>query len=171
MTGFFVWSLALGWAAACAWLAHRIGDAFIESPLRLELKIVMFLALLPVPVIDELLAKPQFDQLCATKANVSLHADRLRGRTAYETDVPPELLEGTLVPMHLHRRIYLDAGSHRPLLSVAYIQASGGKLVGALQPGQRRPLTFKGWCAPQHWLDPLGALGVHLADPEPAGAR
>jgi hypothetical protein len=134
--------------------------------LRLELKLIIFLALLPTVVVDELFAKPQFDEVCREKAVLTIHADAVRGRLAYVTELPPEPIPGMIVPTHVHRRMYADERSHRPLVSVAYVRATGGKLARALRGPTALPLTFRGVCAPEHWKEPLEALAlkVHESD-------
>lgn len=164
MTGFLVFVLVPLWVALCMWLASQIGDLFTGSPLRLELKLIIFIALLPTVVVDELFAKPQFDELCSEKAVLTIHAEGVIGRLAYVTDLPPEPIPGMIVPVHLNRRLYADERTHQPLVSLAYLRASGGKLAKALRGPAAVPLTFRGLCAPEHWTEPLRALALKVND-------
>ncbi|MEJ7932019.1 hypothetical protein WG922_18750 [Ramlibacter sp. AN1015] len=161
--------LLLAWSGLCALIAHRIGDLFIDNPLRTELKAIIFLALLPVLLLDELLAKPQFEKLCAEKAVMTVHVPAVHGRSYYLTELPIEQLPGLFVPVHMQRRLYVDARTHQPLVSFTILRAGGGKLVRVLQRESATPMTFEGQCRPRNWQQAYAALGLQAAPP-PAGA-
>lgn len=169
----------VAWVALSAWAACRTGERLAErggpdptpSPVagrRLELKALMFLALLPLPLIDELLARPQFEALCREQAAVVRHPGLTPGRTVYRVDLPPEPVPGLVLPVRSQRQLYLDDETHQPLASIHTLEAAPGKL--ARLTGHRHgPLTFDGSCGPARPQDPLAALGLQLRGPESGG--
>ncbi|MES2483696.1 MAG: hypothetical protein V4609_17050 [Pseudomonadota bacterium] len=157
-------AVLLVWVVLCAWTAHKIGALFTDSTLRIELKALVFVALLPLPVIDELIAKPQFDQLCAQRAVPAVNAAELRGRPVYLTEIPPEPVPGLLVPVQVSKRVYADERTRQPLLTFSVLSAQGGKLARALGIGGT-PITFDGHCGPQHWQEVIGPLNPRGGQP------
>jgi hypothetical protein len=166
-------AVLLAWVVLCAWTAHKVGALFTDSTLRVELKAVVFVALLPLPVIDELIAKPQFDQLCAQRAVLAVHAADLRGHRVYLTEIPPEPVTGLLVPVQSTKRVYADERTRQPLVTSSMLRAQGGKLARALGIGDT-PITFDGHCGPANWPEVISALdlqGARPADGSATGSR
>lgn len=163
MTGMLVPVLIPAWVAFCAWVSHRVGELFVDNPLRPELKALIFLALLPTLVVDELLGKAEFDRVCADRALVTLHASNLAGRRADFTEAPAEPVAGLLLPMQLHKHVLVDHVTRLPLVSFNTLESSGGKLARALHGRAAEPLTFTGRCEPPHWQATLDALGIKAA--------
>lgn len=157
-------ALLLAWVVLCAWTAHKVGALFTDSTLRTELKALVFVALLPLPVIDELIAKPQFDQLCAQRAVPAVHAAELRGRPVHLTEIPPEPVLGLLVPVQVSKRVYADEHTRQPLLTFSVLSAQGGKLARALGIGGT-PITFDGHCGPDPWQEMVSAMDLRGAPP------
>jgi hypothetical protein len=165
MTGFLIPALLPLWIAICAWIGHCIGEQlFADSPLRSELKAVIFLVLLPLLLIDELIAKPQFDQLCASRAGMAVHARQTRGRSVYLAELPAEPVAGVLVPVQMHKRLYLDEVTHEPLVSFTVLQAKGGKLARGLGHDGDGPITFEGECGQGSLPNALAPLGLRLVE-------
>jgi len=155
-------AVLLAWVVLCAWTAHKVGALFTDSTLRIELKALVFVALLPLPVIDELIAKPQFDQLCAQLAAPAILAGQPRGQPVYFTDIPAEPVPGLLVPVQVSKRVYTDERTRQPLVTLTVLSAQGGKLARALGIGGT-PITFDGHCGPGNWQEVIGAMGVRGA--------
>ncbi len=157
-------AVLLAWVVLCAWTAHKVGALFTDSTLRIELKALVFVALLPLPVIDELIAKPQFDQLCAQRAVPAVHAAELRGPPVYLTEIPPEPVPGLLVPVLVSKRVYADDRTRQPLVTFSQLSAQGGKLARALGIGGT-PITFDGRCGPDNWREVIGAMDLRGIQP------
>jgi hypothetical protein len=162
MTGFLLPVLLPAWVAFCAWASYRVGELFTDNPLRAELKALIFVALLPLLVMDELLGKAQFDRLCAETALMTLHAPRLADRRAEVTETPAQPVVGLLLPVQAGKRLYVDRATGETLVSLGFLQASGGKLSRALQGKAAAPLTFSGECEPRQWQGLFQVLGIRM---------
>ncbi len=157
-------AVLLAWVLLCAWTAHKVGALFTDSTLRIELSAVVFVAFLPLPVIDELIAKPQFDQLCAQRAVIAVDMADLRGRPVYLTEIPPEPVPGLLVPVQVSKRVYADDRTRQPVVTLSVLSAQGGKLARALGIGGT-PITFGGHCDPGDWREVIDAMDLRGVQP------
>lgn len=169
MTGSLMVVLLPAWVGICAWVAHAIGELFTDNPLRPELKAVLFLALLPLVLLDELVGKAQFDQLCATRAALTVHGST-HGRAVYLREFPVESIPGIMVPVQVRKRVYLDAAIHEPVVSFDVLEARGGKLARLMADAGASPLTFSGHCPQPHWHGQLSSLGLRLVQQTVEGA-
>ncbi len=166
--------LLLGWALVCLWAAHRLGHWCSQRSgpvgwghaLRLELKALALVVLLPMPVIDELLAKPQFDALCRERLAVSVQAGVSQGQRVHHRVLPAEPLPGLLVPVSQHKHLYIDDDTHQTVLSYSSFEAHAGKLA-RLAGLSQAPLTFEGRCAPVSPYAVLAQAGVRAQRPGP----
>lgn len=166
------------WGVLSVWAAHRVGEWIADrgatgglaTGLRLEMKAVVLIVLLPLPLIDELLAKPQFDALCREQAVVTLHAGIAPGRTVRRVELPAEPSAGLLLPVLTRRRLYIDAETQQTLVSFNTLQAQPGKLGRLLGRGDG-PLTFGGLCAPARQDALLSELGLQENLAGPGGGR
>lgn len=151
------------WAALSAWMSFRVGEWF-DPTLRTAFKALVFAVLLPLPLLDEIVAQPQFTSLCRDMAVVTLHERAARGRTVTLSSLPPEPVPGALVPVTLRKWLYVDATTGQPVMSFNTLQAGAGKLgaaLGAMQPPQ--PLVFSGACEARQRQRAFDALDLRLA--------
>lgn len=137
------------WLATCAWLSHSIGNLFLDVSHRREIKALIFVALLPLVLIDEMIGSAQFDELCRDRAVMQVYPASHQGRQVYVSRLPPEPVSGLAVPVFSRRELYIDIETNQTVLSATTMRAEGGKLSRALMaPATREPLTFKGVCSP-----------------------
>ena len=149
MTGLLLIAVLLIWLAACVWLTQKIGNLLQNRSWRAVVKFALFAVLLPLPLIDEIIAKPQFEALCKEKAVIVVEPSKAQGRTVYLLDLPTEIAKGVMVPVHAQRWHYVDAKTKEAVVSFSTLQAEGGRLIHALGISETNaPLTFNGYCAP-----------------------
>lgn len=151
------------WAALSAWMAFRAG-AWFEPALRSGFKALVFVVLLPLPLLDEIIAQPQFSALCRELAVVTVHEHASRGRTVTRSGLPPEPVPGVMVPVALRKWLYVDAATGQPVMSFNTLEAGAGKLASAL--GTTRPaspLVFAGTCEASGRQRMFDALDLRLA--------
>ena len=143
MLGIYILFLAMVWLGVAIGLVLLVTKILPERWWRDPLRVLLILAVLPLPIVDDVFGGMQFKQLC--KENSAIHVDRAtaEGRTVYLADVSPRKLSGTWVPVTLTEWRYVDAKTGKTVLSYNTLTAGPGlfRLAGA-------PLTFKGYCAP-----------------------
>lgn len=154
-------AVLLVWTVLSAWAAHRTGNLFVGLPHRLLFKVAFFAVLAPVPLMDELLAKPHFDALCRQWAVVTLQVPHPEGRAVVLEPLTRQPQPDSLVPMALSRWQWRDAGSGEPVVGWTTLEARGGKLARALEGPQAAPLSFDGTCAGTEAQALAASLGLH----------
>lgn len=169
MHSFLLPGVLIAWVALCTWVAWQATAPLPDPRVRLSLSTLAFLCLLPLPLIDELLAQPAFDALCRERALLEIRPEAEAGRSAWLVGQPAQAIVGLPVAVTLREWRYMDAQSHETVATFARLRAGGGKLATALGDTHAvaPPLTFEGSCGP---LDPDGALrqrGVRLLAPAP----
>ncbi len=171
MTPFLLPGTLAAWAALSAWLAFQAGGLF-DPALRTGCKVLAFAVLLPLPLLDEILAQPQFTALCRDLAVVTVHEHASPGRTVTLTGLPPEAVPGVMVPVILRKWLYLDAANGQTVMSFNTLEARAGKLASALGPAwPARPVVFPGRCEASARQRTFEALSLRLAGPAvPAAA-
>ena len=111
--------------------------------------VLLCLALLPMPLIDEIVGKKQFEQLCRENSMIQVDLTKAAGRTVYLADLPDVEIKDTWVRVVLKPWRFVDAGTGEVVVSYNTLMASGGKFVHALPLSEGRvPLSFAGSCAP-----------------------
>lgn len=163
MSALLLPGVLVAWLAGCWWSADKIGNHFFDSDLRLELKALIFCALAPLVLLDEMLGGVQFDELCRTRAVITINTAQPQGRTVYLAALPAEPVPGLMLPVQERRLAYIDADTRETVLSFSTLRAEGGKLVRTTGgPHLSEPLTFNGRCAPADRPSVLNSLGLHL---------
>jgi hypothetical protein len=138
------------WGLLCAWAACRLGEPLRSPAMRSEWKLLLFVALLPLAVLDEMLAKPRIDAACAETASITQYGSLAPGREWLATHSAPEKLTGYGLPVSLHRHAWHDRATGQPVIRLVHLEAGGGKLARLLgRPGE--PLTFSAACFPPGW--------------------
>jgi hypothetical protein len=172
MASFVLPLLLVGWALISLWAAHRLGEAVahrsaadgLARALRWEIKALALVTLLPLPLIDELLAKPQFDALCLEQTTVQMQAGLAAGQRAHFTVLPPEPVSGLMLPVSQRKHLVLADDTRQTVLSYSSFEAHAGKLARLMGVTQA-PLTFEGRCAPVNAQALLDATRPRSAAP------
>lgn len=143
MLGMYILFLAMVWLGVAIGLVLLVTKILPERWWRDPLRALLIVALLPLPIVDDILGGIQFKRLC--KENSVIHVDRAtaEGRTVYLADDPLRELSGTWVPITVVQWRYVDAKTGDTVLSYNVLEAASG-----LFHLTSVPLTFKGYCAP-----------------------
>ncbi len=157
--------MLLGWTGISLWAAHRVGlarlpqvapDTASPGPRRL-LQALVLAVLLPLPLLDELVAQSQFKALCRDRLGVQARFGTLGferqaagGRPLalpLQQDVStPEPVEGISVAVARREHRYTDPATREVRVRFFTYEAQGGKL--ARITGHGAPLLFEGHCGP-----------------------
>lgn len=176
MGGILLPGVVIGWVMLSLWASHHLGRWLTRSSkpgewtqgLRLEAQALALVVILPLPLIDELLAKPQFDALCRDQAALHITAGPAAQRLVQASELPPESVEGLLVPVSRRKHVYIDQETHQALASFSTFQAHAGKLA-RLVGTDDVPLTFSGVCGPADLQAQLAQAGWRERIPQEPG--
>jgi hypothetical protein len=164
MSGLYLLVIAAAWLAIVVALVYGLTSRVKPASLRAVVAMLVAGVLLPLPLIDEILGKRQFDQLC--KDNATIHVDRTTavGKTVYLAKTADLEVKDTWLRIVLKPWRFVDATTDVPVVSYNTLMADGGRLVRMLGISEGGvPLTFKGSCEPGGVVDPIklfGELGV-----------
>lgn len=154
MTGIFLIVVCLVWLALVLKLAIAIAGHFKRSVAKLCVGVLVFVGLLPLPLVDEIVGQGQFDSLCRTGAALSLDEQRIKGRKiklAFEPANAP--VPNIAVSATYTRVIFRDAASGEELGSYSEYVAKGGWLIRALGISESNsPL----WISPSYCSPDIG---------------
>ncbi|MEY4710779.1 MAG: hypothetical protein RIS88_229 [Pseudomonadota bacterium] len=166
-----------GWTALSLWVAHRVGPWWefrhlpggVVAGLQRLGQVLVLAVLLPLPLIDELLAQAQFEHLCREQIAVQVQGGATAPQALRYSVSAPEPVPGLPVPVSRRAHRYTDPATQQTLVTFSTFQAHAGKLARlAGQPEE--PLTFAGHCGPPDPRALLARSGVPLNGPElPAG--
>jgi hypothetical protein len=138
------------WGLLCAWAACRLCEPLRGPAMRREWQLLLFMALLPLAVLDEMMAKPGFDAACAETARITQYAPLAAGRKWLATHDATEKLAGFGLPVNLHRHAWHDPATGQAVIRLVHLEAGGGRLARLIgRPGE--PLTFSAACFPPGW--------------------
>jgi hypothetical protein len=148
MEGLFFLGVVLVWVVLCAWLARRIWRLLPDRPWRSRLTFLIFVALVPMLVIDEIVAAPQFARLCREQARLVLDDPAPSGKTVWFGKGTHEVvsiwpLRATVSGYH-----YVDVKSSLPTYHYHDVQAKGGFFIRTLGIAHSSPLVFGRSCGP-----------------------
>jgi hypothetical protein len=170
MSGLFLLFAGGVWAALLALLAYVLTSRIQEDVLRFVVAALVFGLLLPLPLIDELLGKREFEQLCEANATVKVDREKAVGKTVYlapttDTEMKDKWLR---IVVKQWRFVELDTGE--PVVSYDTLEAAGGRFVKAFAISEGRvPLTFANYyCGPKERpasAQAFAALGIKYVEP------
>jgi hypothetical protein len=152
MIGLLFLGLVGLWIWAALKLSRGIGARVAGGRWRKPVAFASFVALLVLPVADEIVGGFQFRALCDKDAKLVFNVDpaSLKDKTVLAfTDPSDKEVGGTLVRITYTRSIYRDAESGKELMSFIAYRAKGGLFIRSLSFDDNvTPLAFKSSCNP-----------------------
>jgi hypothetical protein len=168
MTGIILLLVTGLWLYFVFWLTKVITKNFLTKWV-MPSRILLSLAILPVPLIDEIIGGRQFEQLC--KENSTIQVDRVKaaGKTVYLADRPDMAIEGTWVPIRMQPWTFVDATTGETVVSFNTLIAGGGRFIRTLGISEGGvPLTFRSTCVPENrplTVEGFQELGINYIEP------
>lgn len=145
MLGIFVLLVSVLWIAIAAGLAGFISVKLVRGRWRAAVAVLLFLLIVPSPLIDEIVARRQFHQLCA-HSEFQVDRSRAAGKTVYLAGVPDEDVHGTWVRVVRQPTRFVDATTGEVVIAYDRLVAAGGQLAQFMGVEGRVPMLFRGTC-------------------------
>jgi hypothetical protein len=165
MSGIIFLGVTALWITAVTLITYFLTRRLSKRWTTYVIRILLLIMLLPLPVIDEIIAGQKFRALCREKAVVTVETKETREkqvRLGSAEDTPVGLLG---VQIRQSRRNFIDAQTEAPVYHYYSFTAGGGWLIRALGISEtNRPLTFKRSCRPDKLESISNELGVTDAD-------
>jgi hypothetical protein len=174
MTGILLLVVALAWIGICVCLSTVIARRLVGLRWRQLATFWLLAALLPLPLIDEIIGARQFAQACKENSTIQLDPQTARGRTVYLTKAPDSEMHGTLVRIVLKPWRFVDAMTGETVVRYNTLTAGGGRFIRAIGLSEGGvPLTFRGFCSPPQRPATIASfekLGINYIE-RPAGRQ
>ncbi|WP_394781916.1 hypothetical protein [Undibacterium sp.] len=149
MTGIFLFLVMCIWFVVALTLAFKVSGCFFNSWKRALVCCVMFLVMLPLPLVDEFLAKDQFKTLCEAHTNLIFDPQSAAGKTIYLVGPIDQNIDRTWVPMRLAEWRFREVNTNELVASFEIAYAKAGILGRSLGLTQTpSPFLFNGYCEP-----------------------
>jgi hypothetical protein len=150
MTGILL-ILASGiWLAIVIGLSASTTRALPATSWRLLVGILVFAALLPLPLFDEIVGRVQFSELCKQHDLIRADREKVKGTTVYFEPVDAVHIQTLWIPVRLQSWRYVAAGTGEVVIGYETLHATGGWLIRTLRISEGDvPLTFKDSCYPR----------------------
>jgi hypothetical protein len=171
MSGLIAMALVLVWLVLVSLAVYRLTRRINNGVLRVGAGLLAVGMLLPLPLVDELLGRPQFERLC--RENTAIHMDRIAvaGKSVFFQPQPRVEVKGTWLRTFIQPHRFIDSSTGEVAIAYAEVVTSGGVLSRGLTEGGV-PFTFKGSCMPDANIPVLfKSLGISVRDLPSASKR
>lgn len=149
MTGILLIFVVALWLVIAFFVAKLIAILLPKRGWAYLLRVILFLGLIPLPLIDEIVGQSQFEKLCSENSTIQVDRAKAAGKTVYLADLPDVEVKGTWVRIVLKPWRYVDTTTGEIVVSYNTLQAVGGRFVHVLGISESGvPLTFRGYCKP-----------------------
>lgn len=149
MTLILLAAIAVLWIVIC-FAVVMFGGRFLPNVWWTYLiRAIVFVVLIPLPLMDEIIAGPEFEKLCRQRASVSVDLPNPRGRTVSFKDSERMDLQLTGLRVVQTRRNYADVDTGELVYHYVRLDATGGWFARSIAVSEGRvPLLFEGTCQP-----------------------
>lgn len=151
MTGLLVLAVFALWIWGVLKLSRWLSARWATDRWRKPVTTLLFIAILPLPFADELLANLQLESLCREGAVMKIDEQRIKGRrvkvsygSPFGVDVPDMIL-----PVTFHEVVLRDTETGEVLGSRGRYRIKAGLLIRALGGFETgSPMFARSYCAP-----------------------
>jgi hypothetical protein len=149
MTGLLVLGVLGLWIWGVFNFSRWIGGRVVGGRWRWPIAALMFAALLPLPVIDELIARPQVEALCREGAVLKIDEQKIKGqRVKYSAEPLNARVSGTAVPVTYTKSLWRSEQTGDELASRGYTVTGGALVRGIGFSESNSPMFVRSHCAP-----------------------
>jgi len=169
MTGLYLIFAFLIWLLLLCGLVVVATIALPKRWWRALIRLGLIAALSPLPLVDEMVGKKQFEQLCKDNSTIQVDRATAAGKTVYLAKMPDVEIKGTWVRVVLKPWRYVDAKTGEPVVSYNTLIAEGGRFIQTLGISEGgMPLTFRGTCVPANRpgsIETFKPFGINYIEP------
>lgn len=169
MTGLLLFGVAGIWFVVALVISIFIFRKLPKRLWRIPFALILFLVLIPLPLIDEIVGKRQFEQLCSENSTIQVNRATAVGKTVYFVPQPDVEIKGTWVRVVLQPRRFIDATTGETVVSYNELIAVGGRFIQTLGISEGgMPLTFGGTCVPANRpgsIETFKPFGINYIEP------
>jgi hypothetical protein len=128
------------------WLSNALGNLVRNTAYRGIVKVIIFIALLASPFIDELIGKYQFESLCRANGIESADVSKARGKIVKVEYGERSFVEGTIIPIKQSDVFFRNAETGEIVIQHKNYYAFGGWLMRytPISLGSNQPFLFSG---------------------------
>lgn len=150
MTGLLVLALFGLWLWAVVKFSRWIGGQVTGGRWRWPVTAVLFVVLVPLPVLDELIANHQLDSLCRENAVMKIDETKIKGRSVrYSAEPLNRKVSGVAIPVTFTRGMFRDGETNAVLGTHSRYVAKGGIFIRAMGASESdSPMFARSGCAP-----------------------
>jgi hypothetical protein len=169
MSGLYLLAIAAVWLAFVAALSYALTSRIKAASLRVVVALLVAAVLLPLPLIDEILGRRQFEQLCKDNSTIQVDRKTAVGKTVYYVPQPAAEVPGAWVRIVVKPQRFVDAATGEPVVTYNELMADGGRLVQVFGISEGKvPLTFRSTCVPPNRpasVQTFKPLGINYVEP------
>lgn len=148
--GLYLLSVAAVWIGFAGFLSRWVTSRIRFTVAKWTLALAVFAVLLPLPLVDEIAGKRQFERLCAENAEIRIDRAAAVGKTVKYVPQPQVDVAGAYVRIVLRPQRFVDAHTREVVFSYNELLASGGQFVHFFRVSEGKvPLLFRGSCGPK----------------------
>jgi len=130
LTYCLVWGLV-------AWLLAKFLVSFVDrKPIKWMLRSVLFGLIFVAPMVDEIVGRNQFEELCKTEAVIVLDARWSEVKRARRMDANRQVVVGYIVPIHKTKNEYINLDTGEVFLSKTRLGRQGGYIFRKMGIGE-----------------------------------
>ena len=151
MTGLLLLGVLGLWFAFSVFVALKLFKFCRSDKTRLLVLVVVLAVMLPLPVADELIAAPQFRQMCKEGTTLKFDPESIVGTTVYRQPSKFPFPKFSLVGLtgYYVQVTYTATPTGKPVIAYRWFSIDGGMLIRLLGISETKaPLTFSGSCRP-----------------------
>lgn len=151
MIGFAIIFVMIVWFLLVEYLSRIVARNLIENSYKRFIFVIFLICITyPLPLIDEIVAKYQFENLCDEYSNIKTSKELKKGITVFLGKESPVYIKNKWVDMKIYRYVFYNVETGNYAFEYATLTASGGKLSTTLEFIQGAPpILFKGSCGPK----------------------
>jgi len=158
MGGLILLFVLLIWLTIVVLLVRFITKKIPARWWKLPFSVGVFIVLLALPLLDEIIGREQFKQLCEKNAVIQADPKITTGKKAYLAKTSRVEIENSWVPIFLKEWNFIDVSTGNTIVRYYTLKASGGWFSRSITEGGM-PIIFKSNCEPDGDIfDPIQLL-------------